>query len=105
MYVLMAAATAVLYTVGGVFMKLSAGFSQVIPTGMVYLFFLAGVSLQTHITNNAHLGITYMLVLGLEAVSAVLFSILIFKESYTPLTIVGIFFIVLGTVFLRAEVS
>lgn len=105
MYLLMAIVAAVSYTIGGIFMKLSGGFSQLAPTAMVYLFFLAGASLQTYITHNAHLGITYMLVLGLEAVCAVLFSVLIFKEVYTPLTIIGIFLIVVGTAFLRAEVS
>ncbi|XGV99174.1 MAG: multidrug efflux SMR transporter [Leptolyngbya sp. BL-A-14] len=103
MYLLIAAAAALFYTVGGIFMKLSAGFSQLIPTGMVYLLFIAGVSLQMYITHNAHLGITYILVLGLEALCAVLFSLLIFKESYTPLTLVGIFLIVAGTACLRLK--
>ncbi|MBW4468788.1 MAG: hypothetical protein KME45_00085 [Stenomitos rutilans HA7619-LM2] len=104
MYLLMAVAAAVFYTVGGIFMKFSAGFSQLIPTGMVYLFFLVGVSLQTYITHNAHLGITYILVLGLEAMCAVLFSLFIFKESYTPLTLVGIFLIAAGTACLRGKI-
>ena len=105
MYLLMAVIVALFYTVGGIFMKFSAGFSQLLPTGMVYLLFLAGVSLQTYITNNAHLGITYILVLGLEALCAVLFSLLIFKESYTPLTMVGIFLIAAGTACLRVKVG
>jgi multidrug transporter EmrE-like cation transporter len=105
MYLLMAAAAALFYTLGGVCMKFSEGFSQPIPTALVYLTFLAGVSLQIYITSNAHLGITYILVLGLEAVCAVLFSLLIFKESYTPLTLAGIFLIALGTAFLRLRIG
>lgn len=103
MYLLMAIAAALSYTIGGIFMKLSAGFSQLVPSLLVYLLFLIGASLQTYITHNSHLGITYVLVLGLEAMCAVLFSFFIFKESYTMLTIAGIFLIVLGTAFLRAE--
>lgn len=103
MYLLMAVFAAACYTVGGIFMKLSAGFSQLVPTAMVYLFFIMGATLQTYITNNAHLGITYVLVLGLEAGCAVMFSLLIFKESYTPLTIIGVFLIAAGTSCLRSK--
>lgn len=103
MYLIMAIAAALSYTVGGIFMKLSEGFSQFFPSVIVYLLFLLGASLQTYITNNAHLGLTYVLILGLEAGCAVLFSLFIFKETYTTLTITGIFFVVLGTALLRAE--
>ncbi|MDX2213001.1 MAG: SMR family transporter [Oculatellaceae cyanobacterium bins.114] len=103
MYFLIAVIAALSYTVGGVFMKLSSGFSQLVPSVMVYLFFLVGASLQIYLTNNSHLGITYILVLGLEAVCAALFSALLFKEGYTTFTIIGIMLVVAGTAFLRAE--
>jgi multidrug transporter EmrE-like cation transporter len=103
MYFVLAALAALSYTIGGVFMKLSAGFTQPLPSFMVYLFFLLGASLQIYLTNNAHLGITYILVLGLEAVCAALFSALLFKEGYTHFTLIGIFLVVAGTACLRAE--
>lgn len=84
-------------------MKLSEGFAHPIPSLLVYLLFLIGASLQIYITNNAHLGITYMLVIGLETACAVFFSLFIFKEGYSPLTVAGIFLIAAGTVFLRVE--
>jgi multidrug transporter EmrE-like cation transporter len=103
MHLILAAVAALLYATGGIFMKLSMGFSQPLPTVAVYVFFLLGASMQIYITNNAHLGITYVLVLGLESLCAFLFSLLIFKESYTPLTTLGVFLVVMGTAFLRAE--
>jgi len=84
-------------------MKFSAGFSQFVPSVLVYVLFLIGASLQTYITNAAHLGITYALVLGLEVVCTTLFSLLIFKEGYSISAMVGIFLIALGAAFLRAE--
>ncbi|MBI4782687.1 MAG: small multidrug resistance protein [Oscillatoriophycideae cyanobacterium NC_groundwater_1537_Pr4_S-0.65um_50_18] len=103
MYLLLAVAAALSYTIGGIFMKLSEGFAHPIPSLLVYLLFLIGASLQIYITNNAHLGITYMLVIGLETACAVFFSLFIFKEGYSPLTVAGIFLIAAGTVFLRVE--
>jgi multidrug transporter EmrE-like cation transporter len=103
LYLLLAVIAALSYTVGGVFMKLSEGFSNLVPSLLVYLLFLVGASLQTYLTNNAHLGITYILVLGLETVCTVFFSLLVFKEGYSTLTIVGIFLIIIGAAFLRAE--
>lgn len=103
MYLILAIAAALSYAVGGVFMKFSEGFSHPIPTTMVYLLFLVGASLQTYITNNAHLGITYALVLGLEAACAVVLSLLIFKEEYSTPTIIGILLIIIGVALLRVR--
>lgn len=105
MYLFIAIIAALSYTVGGICMKFSEGFSHPIPSLLVYLLFLMGASLQIYITHNSHLGITYILVLGLETVCALLFSLLIFKEGYSILSIIGIFLIVLGAAFLRAEAN
>jgi small multidrug resistance pump len=105
MHLLMAIVAAVSYTVGGLFMKLSAGFSNLVPSLLVYILFFVGATLQIHLTNGSHLGITYILVLGLEAGCAVLISHLVFKEPYSMSTVIGILLIILGTAFLRAEVG
>jgi small multidrug resistance pump/quaternary ammonium compound-resistance protein SugE len=105
MYLLMAIFAALAYTTGGVFMKLSAGFSQMLPTLVVYILFFVGATLQIHLTNNAHLGITYILVLGLESGCALLLSHIVFKEPYSISAIVGISLIIIGTGFLRLEAS
>jgi multidrug transporter EmrE-like cation transporter len=94
---------ALLYTIGGVFMKFSEGFSQFIPSLLVYLLFVIGASLEIYVMNNAHLGVTSFLVNGLDATWTILFSLLVFRESYTVFTGLGVLLIIIGTAFLRAE--
>jgi multidrug transporter EmrE-like cation transporter len=103
MYLLLAILAAIAYTIGGTFMKLSSGFSEFAPSLMVYVCFLVGATLQIFLLNQTHMGISYIFVLGLEALSALMFSLFFFKESYSPLTMAGIFLVVMGTALLRAE--
>ncbi|GAB4156828.1 MAG: hypothetical protein Fur0046_36770 [Cyanobacteria bacterium J069] len=96
---------AVCYTIGGVFMQLSEGLTRFTPSLMIYVCFLGGASLQTYATRLAGvMGLSYILVLGLEAVLSVLFSVLIFREGYTSIKIAGLMLTVLGVALLRAEI-
>ncbi|HEY9609684.1 DMT family transporter [Allocoleopsis sp.] len=103
MYLLMVLAAAVFFTVGGIFMKLSQGLSFLTPSLLVYVFFCTGASLQTLAMHKSELGVTYILVLGLEAVLALLFGIFIFKEHYSLLKLLGVSLIVVGIIFLRTS--
>lgn len=47
MYLVLVLIAAVAYSLGGIYMKLSAGLSQLLPSLFVYLFFAAGASMQT----------------------------------------------------------
>jgi small multidrug resistance pump/quaternary ammonium compound-resistance protein SugE len=51
------------------------------------------------------LGVTYIFLLGLESVLALLFGVLIFKENYSFLKLFGVSLIVAGMIFLRASES
>jgi Small Multidrug Resistance protein len=66
MYLLLAILAAIAYTIGGTFMKLSSGFSEFAPSLMVYVCFLVGATLQIFLLNQTHMGISYILVLGLD---------------------------------------
>lgn len=99
--VLLSIAAALSFTIGGVFMQLSEGLSKVLPSLMVYVMFLIGASLQTIATRYSGMGLTYILILGMEAVLAVLFSVLLFKEGYSSLKVTGIVLVTVGVVFLR----
>jgi multidrug transporter EmrE-like cation transporter len=103
MYLLMVLAAAVFFTVGGIFMKLSQGLSLLTPSLLVYVFFCTGASLQTLAMRKSDLGVTYILVLGLEAVLALLFGVFIFKEHYSFLKLLGVSLIVAGIIFLRSS--
>jgi small multidrug resistance pump/quaternary ammonium compound-resistance protein SugE len=101
MILIMAVAAAIAYTVGGIFMKLSAGLSVVTPTFLVYLCFGIGASLQTLLTARSELGTSYILVLGLESVLAATFGSLFFQETYSFQALLGIAFVVAGVAILR----
>ncbi len=105
MYLLMSLAAAILYTVGGISMKLSDGFSQLLPSLFIYLCFIGGASLQTLVMRKADLGVAYILVLGIESISALLFGILIFKENYSLTKLLGVSLIVTGIIFLHSRSS
>lgn len=102
MYLIFVLLAAVSFTVGGIFMKLSDGLSQLLPSLLIYLFLILGASLQTLAMRKTDLGGTYLIVLGLESVLALLFGVLIFKENYSFLKLLGVSLIVTGTIFLQA---
>jgi small multidrug resistance pump/quaternary ammonium compound-resistance protein SugE len=105
MSLLIAIMAAFAFTVGGVFMKYSQGLSVLLPTIATYGLFLIGTTLQTFLMHGADLGITYLLVLGLEAILASLFGICIFHEKLSPTNLSGIFLVVVGVACLRANIK
>lgn len=98
MYLLMVVAAAVCFAVGGIYMKFSEGLSQLVPSLLVYLLFVGGASLQTIAMHKAEMGVTYILVLGAEAVFALLLGMIYFKESHSLANFFGIALIVTGIV-------
>ena len=104
MYFLLASLAALSFTVGGIFMKQSDGLKRLAPSLWLYLFFGAGASLQAIAMRKAELGVTYILVLGLESILAFAFGVLLFKEGFSALKLGGVALIVLGILLLhRAE--
>lgn len=101
-HLLMAVSAALSFTIGGVFMQFSDGLSRLIPSLLVYAMFAIGASLQTLATQHSQMGITYIFVIGLEVLLAVMFGILLFKEEYSSLKIAGIFLVTVGVIFLRS---
>ena len=103
MYFLFAIIAALSFTIGGIFMKTSQGLSQIVPTVLIYLCFGLGATLQTLVMQKSgEMGITYVLILGLEAVLAVAFGILFFQEGSSPLKLVGITLVTIGVALLRS---
>jgi small multidrug resistance pump len=106
MYLLMAIGAAICFTVGGIFMKMSQGLSQLLPTVLVYVCFIMGANLQTlAMHKSGAMGITYVLVVGLEAVLAVVFGAVLFQEHYSLLKLAGVGLISLGVICLRSAPS
>ena len=93
---------AFVFTVGGVFMKLSDGLTRFWPTLMVFALFLIVAALQTLAMKREDLAVTYLLVVGVESILAFLFGVLVFSESCTPVRIAGVLLITGGIVSLRS---
>ena len=103
MYLVLVLIAAISFTIGGIYMKLAAGLSQLVPSLLVYLFFAIGASLQTLAMQKSDLGATYIFVLGIESILTLLFGVLIFKEKYSVLKLFGASLIVAGIIFLRTS--
>ncbi len=72
---------AIAFTLGGIFMQWSDGLSRLFPSLCIYVLFLIGASFQTLAVKHSSMGSTYILVLGLEVLLAITFSVLILKED------------------------
>ncbi len=102
MILLLSLCAAIAYTIGGVCMKYSDGFTQPWPSVGVFYLFALGAGIQTFVTTRGELAVSYIVVLGLEAILALLFGTFIFKEGISLIKIVGFSLVIAGVGFLRA---
>lgn len=103
MYSVLVLIAAVAFTVGGIYMKLSAGLTQLVPSLLVFICFAVGASLQTLAMRQSELGVTYLAILGLESVLAFFFSIFIFNEASSLTKYFGLSFLVVGMILLHIQ--
>ena len=89
------------YAVGGLFMKQSAGLSHPRPTIAFLALFAGGATLQAAGMKSADLGVSYIFVLGVEALMTVLLSMFYLRETYTPSRIVSFALVVVCLVWMR----
>jgi multidrug transporter EmrE-like cation transporter len=101
MFTMFVSGAALSFAVGGYFMKLSHGLSRVGPAALVYICFGLGASLQTLAMRDEQMTVTYVIVLGLEAVAAYLIGALLLDEITTPAKLGGIALVVAGMVLLK----
>jgi multidrug transporter EmrE-like cation transporter len=98
--VLLIAASA-LFAGGGLFMKLSDGLTKLLPSIVLFVFFCAGAACQTVAMRRADMGVVYIFVLGLEAVLAMLLSVLVLGERANASRIAAVVLVVAGIALLR----
>jgi len=89
------------YAIGGLFMKLSNGATRPFPTIAFLLLFLVGAMLQALGMRRLDLGVAYILVLGFEAVLALVFSVWFLREPCSPQRLGAIALILIGIVWLN----
>jgi small multidrug resistance pump len=103
LYSWMVLSAAVSFAFGGVMMKYADGLRNLNPSILVFLLFVLGAALQIVAMRGTDLSVTYLVVLGLEAVLSFTLGLVIFKESVTLLKVVGALIVVLGIIVLRSD--
>jgi multidrug transporter EmrE-like cation transporter len=92
---------ALVFSVGGYFMKLSQGLTVWGPGAAVFVCFALGAALQAIAMRGAPMSSTYIIVLGLEAVTAYALGVLALGEPQSWLKLAGALVVVLGVLLLR----
>jgi small multidrug resistance pump/quaternary ammonium compound-resistance protein SugE len=96
---------ALFFSVGGYFMKLSAGLTNFRPTALIFAFFGVGAVLQTVAMDHEEMSITYIVVLGFEAITALCLSVFVLKEGSSLTKLAGVGLVLAGIVVLRTGKS
>ena len=99
-YLLLAVAIA-LELVAAALLKVSAGFSRLVPSLLSLLSYLGSVILFAKILEKMNLGVAYATWAGVGIVASALISALLFKETLTAAGVVGIVLIVAGCLLLN----
>lgn len=82
-------------------MKLSQGLTELLPTLLLFVTMGLGAVVQALAMRHLQLGVTYLLVLGLEATLALGGSVLIFRETLSVLKVLGFILVLSGIGFLH----
>jgi small multidrug resistance pump/quaternary ammonium compound-resistance protein SugE len=102
LYFGMAFTAALAFTIGGIFMKLSQGLTQPVPSVAMLGLFVVGAALLTlSIEVRGELGPAYLVVLGLEAVLAFAFGAMLFGEHANLGRLVGLALLIAGMVLIE----
>ena len=101
MTLFMLIAASIAYAVGGLFMKQSDGVTRLMPTIGFLVLFGCGAAMQAIGMKQADMGMSYVFVLGVEAIAAVLLSAVFLGESYSVSRLGAIALVLIGIVWLR----
>lgn len=88
--------------VGTTYMKLSHGFTNLLPSVMMFVFYGLAFSCNTFVTKTLDLSITYAVWSGVGTVATAFIGIYFFKEPGTALKMVSITLILIGVMGLHA---
>lgn len=102
MFTTLTGLAALSFSIGGYFMKLSAGLTHLRPTILMFAFFSLGAVLQTVAMRGEQMAITYIVVLGFEAITALALSMILLNERGSLSKFAGVALVVGGIVLLRA---
>lgn len=89
------------FSVGGYYMKLSQGLTVAWASVLVFACFALGATLQTLAMRGSAMTVTYIAVLGLEAITAYALGALLLGEPNSWLKLVGALVVLCGVALLR----
>ena len=95
------AAAIVLEVCGTMSMKLSEGFSRLLPTVLIAVFYIASFSAMVMSLKRIELGVAYAVWAGIGTALIAIIGILVFKEVATAMKMAAILLIVSGVVMLH----
>jgi multidrug transporter EmrE-like cation transporter len=101
MFTTLTCLAALSFSIGGYFMKLSAGLTQLRPTVLMFGVFSVGTIFQTVAMRGEQMAITYIVVLGFEAITALVLSMVLLNEGASLSKFAGVALVVAGIVLLR----
>lgn len=95
-------AAAFSYSIGGYYMKLAEGLTKGGPAVLVLGLFCLGATLQMFAMRQTEMSANYIMVLGFEAMTAVLVGIFLLNEGVTATKLLGVLIVALGVAVLRS---
>lgn len=101
MFTMLTGLAALSFSVGGYFMKLSAGLTNLRPTILMFACFSVGAVFQTVAMRGEQMAVTYIVVLGFEAITALALSMILLNESASLSKLAGVGLVIGGIVLLR----
>lgn len=84
-------------------MKLSAGFSKLIPSVLIFVFYGLSFSVLTLALKRIEISIAYAIWSGLGTALIAMIGIVFFRETLTPGKIASLILIVMGVVGLQLD--
>ena len=95
-------AAAIFFEVAGTtFLKLSNGFSRLVPVIFMFVFYITSLSLLSLVLKKIEVGIAYAIWSGVGTATITLIGIVFFSESINILKIGGIILVIAGVTILN----
>ncbi|RDE24935.1 QacE family quaternary ammonium compound efflux SMR transporter [Motiliproteus coralliicola] len=83
---------------GTISMKLSDGFTKLVPSVLIFVFYAASFAILTLALKKIDIGIAYAIWAGVGTALIAVIGVLYFKEPYSIMKGVSIFLIIAGVV-------
>lgn len=79
-------------------MRLSEGFTKPVPSVLLFVFYVASLSVLTLVLKTIEISVAYAVWSGLGTALIAIIGFLYFRDSVTPIKVVSIALIIIGVV-------